>query len=599
MADGQLVPAADAERLRERYRRERDKRLRPEGNEQYIEAKGAFAHFLDDPYVQKPIRRAPLTDMVEVVVIGGGFGGLIAAGRLKQAGVAGVRVIEAGGDFGGTWYWNRYPGAACDIESYIYLPMLEETGYTPVERYSRAPEIFEYTKRLARHFGLYENACLQTAVTGLAWDEERACWIVSTNRGDAMRARFVVMSNGPLNKPKLPGLAGIERFKGRAFHTSRWDYDYTGGDVTGNLTKLADKRVGLIGTGATAVQCVPHLGAAAQHLYVFQRTPSAVDRRGDRATDEGWFAAQEPGWQARRMDNFNILVSGGFQPEDLVADGWTDAIRNIIHVASKAGNETLSPEALAALSEQADFKKMEAIRARIDGAVRDRTTAEALKPWYRQFCKRPCFHDAYLETFNRPTVTLVDTDGKGVEAITEAGVRANGRDYALDCLVYATGFEVGTRIDRRMGCQVRGRDGALLADAWADGARTLHGIMAPGFANLFFLGGPQGGFTANYPHNLQEQASHVAHIVTTCLARSARAVEPTARAAESWGDTIAATAQLIEAFQENCTPGYYNNEGQPAGINRRNGFYGAGSMAYFAILKAWRAEGDLAGLTLQ
>jgi cyclohexanone monooxygenase len=168
-----------------------------------------------------------------------------------------VRIIEKGGNFGGTWYWNRYPGAACDIESYVYLPLLEETGFIPLEKYSKGQEILEYSKAIARHFALYRDALFQTEVTDLSWDDEAQRWIVSTERGDKIRARFVAMANGPLHRPKLPGISGIETFKGHSFHTSRWDYDYTGGDPSGGLTRLADKRVGLIGTGATAVQCVP------------------------------------------------------------------------------------------------------------------------------------------------------------------------------------------------------------------------------------------------------------------------------------------------------------------------------------------------------
>src|ERR1700749_3379296 len=189
-ADLGFDPAA----LKAKYRAERDKRLRRDGNEQYTEIKGQFAHYLEDPYVA-PITRAPLTDEVEVAIIGGGFGGLLAASRLREAGVDDIRVIEKGGDFGGTWYWNRYPGAACDIESYIYIPLLEELGYGPVEKYSRAPEILAHSRAIGEHFDLYRNACFQTEATKMVWDEEAMRWTVTTNRGDALRARFVVMAN--------------------------------------------------------------------------------------------------------------------------------------------------------------------------------------------------------------------------------------------------------------------------------------------------------------------------------------------------------------------------------------------------------------------
>src|SRR5262245_41701340 len=244
----------DPDALREKYRHERDKRLRPDGNDQYVEVTGKFAHFVDDPYVEPGFIREPLTDEIDVVIIGGGFGGLLAGARFRQAGIDDIRIIEAGGDFGGTWYWNRYPGAQCDIESYCYLPLLEELGYMPKEKYSYAPEIYEHSQRIASAFNLYDAACFQTSVTGLKWDEDSARWIVSTDRNDAMKARFVVMATGPLNRPKLPAVPGIEDFEGHTFHTSRWDYHYTGGDHSGGLTKLADKRVAIIGTGATAIQ---------------------------------------------------------------------------------------------------------------------------------------------------------------------------------------------------------------------------------------------------------------------------------------------------------------------------------------------------------
>ncbi len=199
----------DPDALREKYRAERDLRLRAAGNEQYIEVVGQFARYLEDPYVTRA-ERGPLRDTVDVAVIGGGFSGLLAAARLRESGIDDIRVIEKGGDFGGTWYWNRYPGAACDVESYIYMPLLEEIGYVPKEKYSKAPEILEHSRAIGRHFDLYRNACFQTEVTELRWDESDARWVISTNRGDAMRARFVVMANGPLHRPKLPGIPGIE-----------------------------------------------------------------------------------------------------------------------------------------------------------------------------------------------------------------------------------------------------------------------------------------------------------------------------------------------------------------------------------------------------
>ncbi|WP_309093035.1 NAD(P)/FAD-dependent oxidoreductase [Phenylobacterium sp.] len=588
----------DPDALARKYREERDRRLRADANEQYVEIKGRFAHYLEDPYVDRELSRAPLTDEVEVAVIGGGFGGLLAGARLREAGVNDIRIIEKGGDFGGTWYWNRYPGAACDIESYIYLPLLEEVGYMPVEKYSRAPEILRHSRAIGEKFDLYRNACFQTEVTDLSWDEDASRWIVKTNRGDAMKARFVVMANGPLHRPKLPGIPGVETFKGHSFHTSRWDYDYSGGDSNGGLTGLKDKRVGIIGTGATAVQCVPHLGEWSKQLYVFQRTPSSIDVRANRPTDPEWAKSLPPGWQQHRMDNFNLLVSGGFAEEDLVNDGWTDIIGNILLLARRKAEAGEKVENPAALMQLADFKKMEQVRARVDQIVKDKATAEALKPWYNQFCKRPCFHDEYLATFNRPNVTLVDTQGRGVERITENAIIANGREYEIDCLVFATGFEVGTDYTRRAGYEVHGRGGLTLTQKWKNGAETLHGLLSRGFPNCFIVSNVQSGFSANFPHMINEQVKHIAYIVKNAAERQARTVEPSQEAEEAWVDTIVKLSVMREQFLKECTPGYYNNEGKVELMNKKNSSYGAGPVAFAKVLEDWRAEGQLKGLEL-
>ena len=589
----------DPEALRRKYREEREKRLRQDGNEQYVEATGEFHHFLDDPYVESGPAREPLLDRVEVLVIGGGLGGLLAAARLQEAGIEDFRLVEKGGDFGGTWYWNRYPGAMCDIESYIYLPLLEETGYVPKEKYARAPEILEHCRAIGRKYDLYPRTCFQTEVTEMRWDEESAHWVVATNRGDRIRAHFVCMANGPLHRPKLPGIPGIETFEGHAFHTSRWDYGYTGGDPEGNLTGLADKRVGIIGTGATAIQCVPHLGEAARELYVFQRTPSSVDARKNRKTDPEWANRLEPGWHQRRMDNFNILVSGGFQAEDLVNDGWTDIIRNLLFLVQQDEKLDLSEEALMKKMELADFQKMQEIRARVESSVADPQTAEALKPYYRQFCKRPCFHDEYLQTYNRPSVNLVDTRGKGVERITPKGVVANGVEYPLDCLIYSTGFEVGTDYSRRCGYEIAGRDGLRLSDKWADGVSTLHGIHSRGMPNCFIMGTAQTGFAANFPHLLSELSTHIAYVIRQGIDRGVQEVEASAEAEAAWVETIIQLAGRGAQFLEECTPGYYNNEGKPGERRGQDGFYGGGSPEYFKLLHDWRETGELPGLELR
>ena len=582
--------------LREKYRLEREKRLREDGNEQYIEVKDDFSRYLDDPYVA-PIKRDPVSDEVDVLVIGGGFGGLLAGARLKEAGIKDVRIVEKGGDFGGTWYWNRYPGAQCDIEAYVYLPLLEELNYVPKEKYSHAPEILAHSSAIGKHYDLYEKALFQTQVTNMQWDEDTARWTVETNKGDKVRARFVAMANGPLDRPKLPGIPGIDTYNGHTFHTSRWDYDYTGGSPEGGLTKLKDKRVAIIGTGATSVQCVPHVGEMAKQLYVFQRTPSGVDVRGNSPTDEKWAASLKPGWQKERMENFNALVSGVPQAEDLVNDGWTDLIGKMLEMFRKGEAGDGTGRSLPEIVELANFEKMNEIRARAEELVNDPNTAEELKPYYAMFCKRPCFHDDYLPTFNRPSVELIDTNGQGVDRITEKGVVVDGKEYEVDCIIFGTGFEVGTDYTRRAGYDIVGKQGQKLSDKWQDGMKTFHGMQSNGFPNCFLMSAQQGGFSANYPHLLNEVAVHLAHIVSHMKANDLTKVEASESAEAAWVEgIISGEGPAMQIGGEGCTPGYYNNEGKPNPKLRYGAFYSGGSIAFWDLLEKWREAGDFDGL---
>jgi cation diffusion facilitator CzcD-associated flavoprotein CzcO len=592
--------SVDHDALRVKYRLERDKRLRPDGNDQYVEPTGRFASMVDDPYVE-PTEREPLFDEVTVAVIGGGFSGLCVGARLKQAGIDDVRIIEVGGDFGGAWYWNRYPGAMCDTAAMVYLPLLEETGTTPSSKYVLAPEIFAHCRRIATTFDLYRDALFSTSVTDLAWDASAARWIIRTDCGDEIRARFVAMGTGPLNRPKLPGIPGIETFAGHCFHTSRWDYEYTGGDWTGApMTDLGDKRVGIIGTGATAVQCIPPLARDAQELFVFQRTPSSVDVRNNHPIDPEWFDTLEPGWQREWLLNFATLQTGGFADEDLVKDGWTDISQRIRDriVAMVEDGEEFTLELADRAFLESDDEKMEEIRARCDAVVQDPETAEHLKAWYRQLCKRPCFHDEYLPAYNQPNCHLVDTDGKGVERIDETGVWVAGTHYPLDCLVFASGFEVGTSYDRRSGYDTIGRDGFRLSDWWDEGMRSMHGIHVHGFPNLFIVGFAQAAnLISNVTSNLADAGTTIAAVVRQALDSGADEVEVTAEAEQAWLDLLESSPASFIGNTD-CTPGYYNNEGQPLASGARFAMsgYPLGPVAYWEYIDGWRTSGEFAGL---
>ncbi|WP_338697984.1 NAD(P)/FAD-dependent oxidoreductase [Bradyrhizobium sp. 26S5] len=590
--------AIDKERLRLKYQEERNKRLRPDGNDQYLQIKGRLAHYLDDPYT--PVtERAPKTDHVTFAFIGGGFAGLATAARLTEAGVKDVRIVEKGGDFGGTWYWNRYPGAQCDTASMVYMPLLEETGHMPSEKYAHASEILAHCQRIGRQFNLYDNALFHTEVTSLDWDAAQSRWVIRTTRGDVFTAQYVGIGTGPLHVPKLPGIPGIERFKGHSFHTSRWDYDYTGGDPKGApMTKLADKRVGIIGTGATSVQCIPHLARACKELYVFQRTPSSVDVRGNGPIDPDWFAdIATPGWQQRWLENFTANQAGGSAEEDLVQDGWTDLSKRIRAKVMLLPREQRTLENMRAAFEDSDFEKMEEIRNRVDTIVRDSETAKNLKAWYGQLCKRPCFHDAYLQAFNTPGTHLIDTDGKGVEEITENGIVVAGKEYALDCIIYASGFEVGTEYRRRAGFDLTGRDGVKVSEHWAEGMRTKHGIHVHGFPNVFFVQPTQGAnLISNVPHNLTEAARTIALMVGHAKDNGFKEIEVSKEAEDRWVELLLTSVGRMIGGPD-CTPGYYNNEGrEPGPAAKLNVGHPSGALAYFKYIDGWRTSGQFEGV---
>ena len=591
-------PAIDREALRRRYRQERDKRIRPEGNEQYLAPTGRYAHLLDDPYTPR-VERPPRHDEVTVAIIGAGFAGLCTGAKLVEAGVTDLLLIDGAGDVGGVWYWNRYPGAMCDTAAMIYLPMLEETGRMPSAKYVQAPEIHAHARAIASQYGLDERALLSTEVESVVWDDDSSRWIIRTDRDDEIRARFVSMGTGPLHRAKLPGIPGIETFAGPAFHTSRWDYTLTGGTPEGApMTGLADLRVGIIGTGATAVQCIPALGRDAGELFVFQRTPSSIDVRNNHPIDPEWFATLRPGWQREWLMNFTVLQTGGFTDEDLVQDGWTDISKRIRDRVMASLDGEFTVETWVRAYEDCDDEKMEEIRARVDAIVTDPATAEHLKPWYRQLCKRPCFHDEYLQAYNRPTVHLVDTDGRGVTRIVGAGVWVGEDHYDLDLLVFASGFEVGTDYARRSGYETTGRDGVTLSARWADGMRTLHGMHVHGFPNLFITSLTQAGnLISNITYNLTEAGANVAAVVRHALDVGATEVEVTPEAEDAWIERIEGSVRAALGNPE-CTPGYYNNEGRPMGRRERlnSAGYPEGPVAYFEYIDRWRRSGDFAGL---
>ena len=573
----------DFDALHDKYLAERDKRLRSDGTAQYVAVDNPFIGDIDDPYAGARIERDPVSEDVDVVIVGGGFSGLLAAASLFKEGVSDIRVIEKGSEVGGTWYWNRYPGCRCDVDAYTYLPLIEDHGAMPKERYSRAPDILDHAKRIAARTGIQGKTLVQTGVSGADWDAAAGRWIVTTDRGDTIRARFVCMASGILSRPKLPGIPGVRTFKGHTFHTSRWDYDYTKGDTTGGLTGLKDKRVAIIGTGASAVQAIPYLGEWCKQLYVVQRTPAAVDDRENVPTDPAWWNSQEPGWWEKRAINFEGFVNSIPQDEDLVQDGWTRNWGKMIDAMYKGK----TPEEMARLRQEADFEKMEAMRTRIANAVKDPVTAEALKPYFNWMCKRPLFVDNYFETYNRPNVKLIDTEGRSLDRITEKGIVFDGQEYEVDCIIYASGFEVASPPDRTAGFDMKGVGGITLSEYWSPRRKTLHGMLSHNFPNMGIISGlKHAGITWSITFMNRRQAEHFAALVKHCLDRSVN-FEATEQAEQDWLAVLAEKAQEDITFLRECTPGYYNNEGKDQRDSIWLSNYGGGPFEYMDVLRDW------------
>ncbi len=517
------------------------------GAADYMAMEGEFARYLKDVYSAAPVPREALDDECEILVVGAGFAGLLLWYKLSQAGFNDVRFCEKGGDVGGTWYWNRYPGIACDVEAYSYLPLLEEMGYVPSMKFASGFEIMEYCQQMAEKFGFYDHCLFHTTVDRTDWDETDQRWVVHTDRGDAMRARYVILANGILTTPKLARIAGMEKFQGESFHTSRWDYNI----------ELEGKRVGIIGTGATAVQVIPEIAKVVGELYVFQRTPSSVDVRDQRETTEEerdtW--AQEPGWARARRARFAKISAGrtAIKANDDYLAGKVPDFKE-----RKQHERKLSAEEMIEKQLESNFRIMEQIRARVDAIVEDPQTAAALKPFYPYGCKRPTFHDEYLPTFNLPHVHLVDTAPIGVQEINERGVVHDGTEYPLDVLIYATGFQWMATSTFNM---ITGRGGQTLTEKWQqEGTKTFLGIHSQGFPNLFIISGPQGGGGSfNFTDAIDQHADYVVWMLQTLRERGDTTVdihsEPEEKYAEHCRIADETTAPLRDCLS------YYNGHG--------------------------------------
>lgn len=527
------------------------------GAADYMSMEGEFSRYLEDVYSAEPVERESLSDECDVLVVGAGFAGLLLWYKLRQAGFDNVRFCEKGGDVGGTWYWNRYPGIACDVESYSYFPLLEEMDYIPSMKFAAGFEIMEYCQKMAEKFGFYDKCLFHTTVEKTKWDEAAGRWTVTTDRGDAMRAKYVILANGILTTPKLARIDGMQSFQGESFHTSRWDYDID----------LKDKRVGIIGTGATSVQAVPELAKIVKELYVFQRTPSSIDVRDQRETSVEEFVewSKEPGWAKARRARFARISEGRTAlkaNDDYLAGRVADFKERKTHSGD------ITPEELVQKQLDTNFRIMEQIRARVDAIVEDPVTAAALKPYYPYGCKRPTFHDEYLPTFNLPHVHLVDTAPRGVSEINPRGVVHDGTEYPVDVLIYATGFEWMATSTFNM---IEGREGRTLRDKWQqEGTKTFLGLHSEGFPNLFIVSGPQGGGGSfNFTNAIEEHADYVVWMLNTMRENGADVVDVKPEPEEAYAAHCQQADTLTRPLRDCIT--YYNGHGEAE----------AGSLAYY------------------
>ncbi|KAJ6036078.1 hypothetical protein N7540_000357 [Penicillium herquei] len=632
-SQAELTPQ-ELSNIRARYKSERNKRLRNDGNAQYIEPSNPsstpsptpsnpYSHFFQDPRVDpsniETLETKFPSKRTSVLIIGAGWGGLQNAIRMHTM-TTEIRIIDVAGSFGGTWYWNRYPGLICDIESYMYLPYLEETGYMPRHKYAYGSEIRVYAETVAQKWGLTSSAVFQTTAKKMVWDEDEKEWIVDLVQRETemtIRASFVVLASGVLHWPKLPLIPGLLDFKGDLFHSSRWNYEITGGsEMDPSLHKLKEKRVAIIGTGATAVQIVPILAKWCKHLYVVQRTPSAVDARNQQETDPEWFhehVASGPGWQRERIKNFHrhfVLDKTEKPGINLVNDEWTHAPGLLGLTGHRDGPKTIDeiPAYRARLIEL-DTPRQNRIRARVDQQVHNPIIAEKLKPWYPTWCKRPAFHDEYFQTFNRTNVTLIDTAGKGVDEIKPEGVIIRDQTYEVDMIIFATGYRAPSGSPaEKANMTVIGVDGVSMSEEWAvKGPTTLHGVLDAKLPNLFLSGPQQASTSGNYRFNLDELAKHAAYILAECKRRAKGAkfaVAPSMDAAEEWAMQVIMRSAPFGVIA-GCTPGYFNLEGDIEKVTpekmmvlARSGLWGSGIENWIDVIEKWRDEGSMTGIVV-
>lgn len=470
---------------------------------------------------------------LDVVVVGAGLGGMCAVHKYREMGLK-VLGIEAGGDVGGVWYWNRYPGARVDLPSIDYSfgfsPEVEQE-WTWSEQFAAQPELMAYFNFVAERLDLRKDFQFDTRVTRAQWDEDQTLWRVHTDRGQVIEAPYCVMATGPLSVPKDPDIPGLKRFKGELYRAAKWPHQ---------PVSFAGKRVGVIGTGSTGIQIVQELGPLAGELYVFQRTPSFTMPMRNQKLEPDYVAEVKRHYAGLREAARNS-PNGGVRPASTRAFfSVTPAQRqSLLEDAWKQGGlAMLGTFADLLINEEANEHVAEFVRSKIDEVVKDPVTAEALKPrGYPIFARRPCLDTSYYETYNRPNVHLVDLLKGDIQAITETGVQVPSGHIELDMLILATGYDGLT--GALTAFEVVGRNGETVNEHWKDGARAHLGLMMPGFPNLFMTTGPTGpAALANIFRISENDVDWIAGLITHMAKNGLATVEPTPQAEQAWMDLV-------------------------------------------------------------
>ncbi len=472
----------------------------------------------------------------DAVVVGAGFAGLYMLHRLRGLGLK-VRGLEAGDGVGGTWYWNRYPGARCDIESLEYSYQFDEAlqqEWSWRERYAAQPEILRYLNHVADRFDLRRDIELGVRVTAATWDEGEARWTLSTEDGRRMAARFLVMATGCLSRPNTPKIEGLERFRGEVLHTGTWPHE--GVDFTG-------QRVALIGTGSSAVQSIPLIAAQARQLTVFQRTATYVAPARNGPLDPEVEARVKADYKGFRARASRELGAANFDASDVPALAVSEEERRAVYDArwARGGLRFMGAFADLNINAEANATAAEFLREKIRAIVKDPAVAEILSPRQTFGCKRMCVDSGYFETFNLPHVALVDAAATPIEAVTATGVRTRAATYEVDSIVLATGFDAMT--GALLAIDIRGRDGLPLKEAWAEGPKTYLGVAVAGFPNLFTISGPGSpSVLSNMVVSIEQHVDWIADCIGQLQTRGLSVIEADAGAQEAWVEHVNAVA---------------------------------------------------------